>query len=782
VYNKKMRWLLSILIIIFIFGCGDIENTTNGDRANTAWVNARGAEYVEGEVLVKFKEDPLGVRSASLHRAIGARLRERFHHIGGIEHIELPAGLSVKDAIKLYSQDPMVEFVEPNYKVYKAIIANDTYFGEQWGLNNTGQNILGINGTSDADIDAPEAWDIHTGASNTIVAVIDTGVDYTHPDLSSNIWQNPQECALSNSTNGVDDDGNGFTDDCYGWNFAYGNNNPMDDDNDCEVTPPVPMGHGSHVAGIIGAIGNNASGVSGLNWDIKIMPLKFLDSCGNGTISSAISAINYAVMMKGKGHNIRAINASYGGYYGGSQSESSAISTAGASGILFIAAAGNDGSDNNISRFYPASYNLPNMIAVSASDNKDQRAWFSNYGSESVHLFAPGLYILSTLRCDPYYPGCPWGYLSGTSMATPFVTGLSALVSSYKPSLSSAEVREIILSTVDKKPSFSNITKTGGRINAHSALLLANTPEAIIMPPSGVSASLNNSSVSISWTDNSGNEEFFEVEKKLGLCGTYSNMTNTSGTSAVDTSLEEGAIYYYQVLAVNSAYSGMPNNGRSSPSQASNPITITLPAPDELKVDSITSSSINISWRDNSTKETGFIVKRKTSSETSWSNIATLSANTTTYSDTNFLTGVLYDYKVVAYRSICSTNTYSSDSNIVSAKSGGSSGGGGGGCFIATAAYGSYLSPEVKTLREFRDNYLLKSPLGRSFVSAYYKISPPIAEFISRYESLRLITRLALTPLVYSIKYPYIALIAILGGLCLISIRRHPYYPPSRAE
>jgi len=771
-YNKKMRWLLCIFSIIFIFGCGDIENSPEGDRANIAWVNATGAEYVEGEVLVKFKEDPFGVRAASLHRSIGARVRRRFHHVGRIEHIELPVGLSVKDAIKLYSQDPMVEFVEPNYKVYKAVIPDDSYFSEQWGLHNTGQNILGIEGTTDADIDAPEAWDIHTGASNTIVAVIDTGVDYTHPDLISNIWQNPQECALSNSTNGVDDDGNGYIDDCYGWNFAYGNNNPMDDDNDCTVTPPEPMGHGSHVAGIIGAIGNNTSGVSGLNWAIKIMPLKFLNSCGEGAISDAINSIDYVVMMKGKGHNIRAINASYGGYYSGSQSESNAISAAGGNGILFMAAAGNDGADNNHSRFYPASYNLPNMIAVAASDNKDQRAWFSNYGSESVHLAAPGLYILSTLRCDPSYPGCPWGYLSGTSMATPFVTGLSALISSYKPSLSSAEVREIILSTVDKKPSFNTITITGGRINAHSALLLANTPEAIIMPPSGVSATLNSSYISISWTDNSENEEFFEVDKKLGLCGTYSNIANTSGTYAVDTSLEEGAIYYYRVLAVNSVYSGMPNNGRSSPSQASNPITITLPAPDGLKVDSITSSSISISWNDNSTKETGFIVKRKTSSETSWSNVATLVANTTSYSDKNFLTGVTYEYKVVAYRHVCSTNVYSADSNIVSAKSGGSSSGGGGDCFIATAAYGSYLSPEVKTLREFRDNYLLRNPLGKAFVGAYYKVSPPIAEFISRHESLRLMTRLVLTPVVYSIKYPNIALVVILFGACLLSMRR----------
>ena len=770
------------LIALFLSACGDTQtSSSNQEQSNDdsqavsskkAWADATNhtaggeAQYKEGELLVKFKEDVRGVRAAGFRRAIGARLKNRFEHIG-VEHVELPPGLSVKDAIRLYMEDPMVEYAEPNYIVRKAAIPNDTYFVEQYGLHNIGQPISvggGITGTNDADIDAPEAWDLHTGLGNVVVAVLDTGTDYDHPDLSANMWQNTAEC---NGVAGVDDDLNGKTDDCKGWNFAYNTSDPMDDDRDCTVSPPTPSGHGTHVSGIIGAIGNNASGVSGVNWNVKIMPLKFMDSCGGGFVSDAVAGINYAITMKQKGHNIRAINASYGGTEA-SVAQSSAITAAGNEGILFIAAAGNDGQNNDSFPFYPASDNLPTMITVAASDQNDNKAHFSNYSRNTVHVAAPGAYILSTLRFDGYQ----YGYVSGTSMATPMVTGLVALISSYNSTLTVAQIKEVILSTVDKKPQWSGYTITEGRINAHSALLLANTPAAILMPPSHATAALNGSVVNIAWTDNSSNETGFDIERKAGSCGTYISLAGSPTISNSFTDFgpfNEGTTYYYHVAAVNSMTSG-----RSSPSSAAS-VTTALPAPSGL-IANTGSSSIELYWTDNSTGETGFKIERKTSSETSWSSIATVGPNITTYSDRNYFAGFTYDYRVKAYTSVCSFTTNSSDSAIATATAPGGSGssgggGGGGGCFIATAAYGSYLSPEVQTLRDFRDSHLLTNPAGRAFVRLYYRTSPPIADFISRHEPLRTATRLALSPIVYGVKYPSGSL-AFIGLIALALIVR----------
>ena len=288
---------------------------------------------------------------------------------------------------------------------------NDPSFAQQWALQNNGQT----GSTPATGIDAEAAWNLATGSRSVVVAVIDTGVDYTDPDLAANIWTNPYA--------GQD----GFSGDLHGYNFVADNGNAMDDN-----------GHGTHVAGIIGASGNNGQGVSGVDWSVSIMALKFMDSSGLGYTSDAIRAINYVTMLRTRyGVNVRVTNMSWDG---GSDDPalSSAISAAGNAGILFVTAAGNNGTDNDTTPEYPADIRLPNVISVAATDQNDQLASFSDYGPTSVDLAAPGVSILSTL------PDGKYACLSGTSMATPFVSGVAALAWSLDPSATVAQVRSAI--------------------------------------------------------------------------------------------------------------------------------------------------------------------------------------------------------------------------------------------------------------------------------------------------------------------------------------------------
>jgi len=266
---------------------------------------------------------------------------------------------------------PEVEYAEPNHVRTLAALPGDARFGQLWGLHNTGQT----GGAAGADIKAPAAWGITTGSQEVVVAVLDTGVDYMHPDLAANMWVNPGEVA----GNGIDDDGNGYVDDIHGGNTLTGSGDPLDDN-----------GHGTHVAGSIGAVGDNGIGVTGVNWDVSIMAVKMLGANGSGSTASAIAAFQYAAA---NGADI--ISNSWGGMYAPSQAEYDAIAAIDA---LFVFAAGNEGRDNDgIAPFYPASYDLPNIISVGASDHTDARAGFSNYGAATVDVFAPGANILSTL-------------------------------------------------------------------------------------------------------------------------------------------------------------------------------------------------------------------------------------------------------------------------------------------------------------------------------------------------------------------------------------------------
>jgi len=436
-----------------------LDADTSPSTETILW-NGAQATAVAWEWIVQLSDSALSTvdtvdDAASLLRVDALGL----HVLGGLGKVgqvlvRASAGIT-PDVMSWLGSSPLVAYYEPNFvlsatETSLSTFPNDTSFSSLWGLHNTGQS----GGTADADIDAPEAWDLTTGSSDVVIAVIDTGIDYTHPDLIDNIWTNPGEIA----GDGIDNDGNGFTDDIYGWDFAYDDADPTDGD-----------GHGTHVAGTIGAVGNDSKGVVGVNWNVSLMSLKFLDNDGSGSTSDAIDAIHYATMMRRDyGVNIVATSNSWGG---GSFSTAlrDAIADSGTENILFIAAAGNGGNDgigddNDALPHYPSNYDLDNIIAVAATDRNDQRATWSNFGVESVDLAAPGASIYSTM------PGSNYGTLSGTSMATPHVAGVVGLVAAFDPTATALQIKSALLSGADPISSMAGISVTGGRLNAYNAL------------------------------------------------------------------------------------------------------------------------------------------------------------------------------------------------------------------------------------------------------------------------------------------------------------------------
>ena len=354
-------------------------------------------------------------------------------------------GAGVADVLGWAATNSAVAYVEPDFAITPRVFPRDASFGSLWGLHNTGQS----GGLVDADIDAPEAWRTTTGSRGVVIAVIDSGVDYTHPDLAANAWRNPGEVA----GDGIDNDGNGFVDDVFGWDFRNNDADPMDDN-----------GHGTHVAGTIGAVGNNGTGVVGVNWQVSIMSLKFLSSSGTGSTSNAIAAVNYATRMKRDfGVNVVATNNSWGGG-GFSTALRDAIAAGGRQNILFVAAAGNDGADNDATPHYPSNYANTAVISVAASDRSNRLASFSNYGATSVDLAAPGASIISTL------PGNAYGSYSGTSMAAPHVAGVVGLLAAARPGATAGEIRSAILSTTTPVAAFAGKLVTGGLLNAAAAV------------------------------------------------------------------------------------------------------------------------------------------------------------------------------------------------------------------------------------------------------------------------------------------------------------------------
>ncbi len=467
-------------------------------------------------------------------RAHGITILDR-KPLSGIYLLKIPRDrlAELPDFIALYQRaSSPARVAELDYILQSAATPNDPSFSTLWGMHNTGQS----GGTADADIDAPEVWNRTTGGASVLVGVIDSGIDLDHPDLAANLWTNPGETA----GNGIDDDKNGYVDDVRGWDFANDDNNP-DDDN----------GHGTHCAGTIGAVGNNGAGVAGVCWTVRLAALKFLDASGSGYTSDAVEAVYYATRI-----GAHLTSNSWGGA-GYSSSLASAIFQANAAGILFIAAAGNDGANTDSSPHYPSSYSYDNIISVAASTRTDARASFSNYGATSVDLAAPGASILSTYKDGGY------ATMNGTSMATPHVAGACALLKAWRPSLTGPEIKAILLGSVDPLPAFSGIVLTGGRLNANNALSAADG--LLLSPAGGFSAegaqggpftpasapfSLRNlKSSSVSWSA-AGTSNWLAVSPSSGTLAPGAQTTLTVSFSSAAAQLPAGA--YTNVWRVES--------------------------------------------------------------------------------------------------------------------------------------------------------------------------------------------------------------------------------------
>ncbi len=397
-------------------------------------------DYVAGEVLLKFNPAANTFqRDAMLASRNAVRVR-RFARLD-IERVRVPAGTSVEAMVAAFRAMPGVMLAQPNYirRTTQTAPPNDPFWldGTLWGL---------------LKIEAPAAWSNFTsGDGSVVIADLDTGVNYTHPDLAANMWQNPGEIPA----NGIDDDSNGYVDDIYGIDSVNHDSNPMDD-----------HGHGTHTAGTVAAVGNNGIGVVGVNWNAKILACKFLTAAGSGTDAGAIECFNYIVALKNRGVNIRVSSNSWGAPRGGGPPATalqSAIDAAGAAGIINIFAAGNNGANNDTTPFDPASYPLTSIVAVASSGPSDNRSSFSNYGASTVDIAAPGENIGST------YTGTGYASASGTSMAAPHVSGVAALLARLDPSLTVEAIKALMLDNVDLLPQWSGVVASGGRLNAFRA-------------------------------------------------------------------------------------------------------------------------------------------------------------------------------------------------------------------------------------------------------------------------------------------------------------------------
>ena len=444
--GQLSRWRKQLKANVQIVPAAEKKQPTSGEEIALSETRSFGRP----EVLVKFKSGVSRSAIESLTSRFNDRVEDSIENVAGLESIDDLDNADASTVAAQYRALPEVEYAEPNYDIeldeidnpLEPILPRDPQFNDQWALANSGQR----GGKKGADISATLAWAKTTGSEDVVVAVLDSGVDYTHEDLAGNMWVRPSEM------DPYHDEELGTVDDLNGYNAIDGNSDPMDEN-----------GHGTHCAGIVGAEGENDIGIAGVNWKVQIMPLKFMNAGGFGTTKDAIEAINYVIDRKKAGVNVRIISASWGSTQK-SRALEDIIRKAYENDILFVAAAGNASTNNDRSPHYPSSYDVPNVISVAALDRHDQLASFSNYGAKSVAIAAPGVEILSTWLGNQYEEK------SGTSMATPVISGVAALILAENPKMSVNDLRKRLMDSTDPIVALKGKTVSGGRINAAKAL------------------------------------------------------------------------------------------------------------------------------------------------------------------------------------------------------------------------------------------------------------------------------------------------------------------------
>jgi subtilisin family serine protease len=665
--------------------------------------------YAAGELLVKYKTAFQGLASDSYSRRWGISTL-KFLKIQGVHRLKLPDGMAVRDALDLFRQDPQVEFAEPNYYRHIRATPNDTYYSSLWGL---------------PKINTPEGWDVSTDCGSAAVALIDSGADYMHPDLAANIWTNTDEIAA----NGIDDDANGKIDDTRGWDFVYDDNNPMDGN-----------GHGTHVAGIIGAVGNNARGVTGICWNAKIMILRAFDASGSATVADTIEAMDYA-----RQNGAKVINASYSDAQF-SQAEYDAIALLNSAGILFITAAGNETTNNDQTPSYPANYDLPNIIAVAATDSSDRLASFSNFGRSTVDVAAPGSSVYSTymsevaaLTVQDFESGT-----AGWTLNAPFGRANAGYNSSWSLADSPAGNYADNINVSAVAPGFSMAGRSGGHIEFSLRGNILNDGDVFLVEtasnsggpwtaqpvwlydttgwlyfPAGVAGAspdwsytqvyLNDPEIlpnlyfrfRLSTNANGvadgvyiddvsvqaltpGNDDY------IFTSGTSTAAPYVSGLAALIWGTNPGlsaAQLKGRILDCVDRVSSLSGYIRTAGRINVNNSIRNIPAPpSNLDAAGVSGSRIDLSWDDNYSNAISVKIERREAGSTTFAEIVTVSPGVPTYQDTSVQATKTYYYRARATNSD-NLSTHTSEVSAIAAappSGGGGGGGGGGGCFIMT--------------------------------------------------------------------------------------------------
>jgi len=670
--------------------------------------------YVEGEVLVKYRQSRASER-ATHYRAMWRLSNQRTFAKSGISKARLPVEMTVEQAVALYRRDPDVIFAEPNYRVRLQALPDDDQLTRQWGLVNGGQVVNGSAGTVDADMDAERAWDLETGSTDIVVAVVDTGIDAAHPDLAANIWTNPGEIL-----NGVDDDGNGYIDDLHGWDFVENDNQPVD-----------THGHGTHVAGIIGAVGNNAVGITGVCWRVSIMPLRFITAADMGTTAAAIEAIEYA-----DANGADVINLSWGG-----PAFSLALKDAiAAAYALVVCAAGNGGVNLDSTPIYPAAYDGANILAVGASDADDFPAWFSNYSDSRVDVSAPGTDIYSTVPdrrivwADDFATLAGWSFGgSGNAWGTQTIYGNTVLtespVGNYTNNMDAwARIGPLNLSGL--KGARLDFDIVGAAAGGDTLAVEASTdgtvwePLLIGMDEGPVAAVTGALPI---WQLAIADLKAYDGAASLFLRFRFvSDGVNTADgylidgpvVTCADTSHGADDYQYYQGTSMAAAHASgaaalimsqkpsltptevrllMESTAEEKPQLDGYTATggrinvyealISMAAVD-LRSRTASTERIDLDWTTLEPVDSGFEIQRRAASGSDYETIAVVGAVDRTYADGGLSEGTTYVYRVLTLsggdRTGYSNEAMATTSRTTASTVGADSGGGGGGCFITT--------------------------------------------------------------------------------------------------